>query len=64
MNKLFETDRLFLREWILEDAQNFFDLNNDPEVIRYTGDPPFESLEATEEFMLSKMKEWADGCAF
>lgn len=46
-----ETERLLLREWIIEDAQNFFDLNNDPEVIRYTGDPPFESIEATEQFI-------------
>lgn len=49
-NKM-ETDRLILREWITEDAKNFFDLNNDPDVVKYTGDPPFESIEATQEFI-------------
>jgi len=46
-----ETDRLILREWVIEDAKNFFELNNDSEVIRYTGDPPFESIEATRAFV-------------
>lgn len=51
MNPLMETQRLYLREWLLADAENFFQLNNDPEVIRFTGDPPFESVEATQEFI-------------
>lgn len=51
MNPTIETPRLYLREWIIEDAEHFFALNNDPEVIRFTGDPPFESIEATREFV-------------
>ncbi|MFT5920228.1 MAG: ribosomal-protein-alanine N-acetyltransferase [Granulosicoccus sp.] len=51
MKPILETERLILREWVIEDAENFFDLNNDPEVVRYTGDPPFESIEATREFV-------------
>jgi RimJ/RimL family protein N-acetyltransferase len=51
MKPIMETERLILREWILEDAENFFELNNDPDVIRYTGDPPFESIKATREFI-------------
>lgn len=51
MNPIIETDRLNLREWVIEDSENFFELNNDPEVVRYTGDPPFESIEATREFV-------------
>ncbi len=45
------TKRLFLREFILEDAANFYHLNNDPEVIRYTGDSPFTSIQEAEDFI-------------
>ena len=48
---IIESKRLYLREWVIEDAQSFFNLNNDPEVIRYTGDPPFDSVKATREFI-------------
>ncbi len=34
-----QTSRLFLREFTLEDAEAFFLLNSDPEVLRHTGDP-------------------------
>lgn len=39
MTIVIETERLILRQFTLDDAQLVFDLNNDPEVIRYTGDP-------------------------
>ncbi len=39
MNIILETDRLLLRTFTKEDAQLVYDLNLDPEVIRYTGDP-------------------------
>ncbi|MCY1635254.1 GNAT family N-acetyltransferase [Marinifilum sp. D737] len=51
MKVVLETERLFLREFILEDAQSMFDLNSDPEVIKYTGDPPFESVEQAKAFL-------------
>lgn len=40
-----QTNRLLLRETSTADAQMMYELNNDPEVIRYTGDPPFKSVE-------------------
>ncbi|MGB5318046.1 GNAT family N-acetyltransferase [Eudoraea sp.] len=43
MKTILETDRLMLREFILDDAQKIFSLNSDPEVTRYTGDLPFKS---------------------
>ena len=46
-----ETDRLGLREILVSDAETMFELNSDPEVLRYTGDDPFESVEATREFL-------------
>lgn len=49
--KILETERLYLREMHPDDAQNFFDLNLDPEVIQYTGDQPFGSVEEAREFL-------------
>ena len=47
MQKVIETFRLYLREFDLSDAKSMFDLNNDKEVIKYTGDDHFSSeLEA------------------
>jgi RimJ/RimL family protein N-acetyltransferase len=46
-----ETPRLLLRPFILDDADVFFELNNDPLVIQYTGDRPFYSIEEAEELI-------------
>lgn len=51
MNKILETDRLYLREFSLSDAEDFFQLNNDPEVIKYTGDMPFTDIAAAKFFL-------------
>ncbi|MEO6584346.1 MAG: GNAT family N-acetyltransferase, partial [Ferruginibacter sp.] len=40
---LLDTPRLILRQFIAEDAPFLFAMNNEPEVIRYTGDQPFAS---------------------
>lgn len=39
MNVIIETKRLFLRTFTLDDAELVYNLNLDPDVIRYTGDP-------------------------
>lgn len=39
MNIIIETERLVLRTFTVEDAPLIYELNSDPEVIRYTGDP-------------------------
>jgi len=44
----FESERLVLREWQKEDAPWLFNLNSDPDVIEFTGDAGFESIEAAE----------------
>ncbi|WP_224483588.1 GNAT family N-acetyltransferase [Robertkochia aurantiaca] len=51
MNKIAETSRLLLREFTTEDAHHFYDMNSDPLVLRYTGDPPFKSKEEAFEFV-------------
>lgn len=48
---MFESKRLILRELTPEDAEQFYLLNTDHEVIRYTGDEPFESIESAKQFL-------------
>jgi ribosomal-protein-alanine N-acetyltransferase len=50
-NILIETERLYLREMTPNDAEVAYILNLDPEVIRYTGDDPFESIEEAKTFL-------------
>lgn len=51
MSYLFESERLRFREFNFDDAENLYQLNLDPEVIKYTGDPPFESIETARLFI-------------
>lgn len=46
-----ETERLFMRESVVEDAEVFFKMTNDPEVMKYTGDVSFESVEKTRDLI-------------
>lgn len=48
---VFETERCRLREMTPADGPAMFELNSDPEVVRYTGDGPFESEEAAIRFL-------------
>jgi ribosomal-protein-alanine N-acetyltransferase len=48
---LLETPRLWLREFVLNDAAALFELNNDPAVLRYTGDQPFANVAAARAFV-------------
>lgn len=48
-----ETKRLLLREFSEADAEAIFLLNSDPEVIRYTHDPPFRDIEQAMDFIES-----------
>ncbi|MCK5907913.1 MAG: GNAT family N-acetyltransferase [Flavobacteriales bacterium] len=49
--KILETERLYLRELTPEDSENFYLLNQDTEVIKYTGDVAFESIENARTFL-------------
>jgi len=51
MKLITETPRLILRELTVDDAIHFYQLNADPEVLRYTGDDPFQSVDAAREFL-------------
>ena len=51
MNPILETSRCYLRELSVDDALHFYELNSDPEVIQYTGDQAFESIETARQFL-------------
>lgn len=45
------TERCYLRPFELTDAKAFYEMNNDPEVLQYTGDDPFSSVEDAKDFI-------------
>lgn len=51
MKLILETPRFYLREFDPSDAQSFFDLNNDPEVVKYAGDGAYPSLADAKKFL-------------
>ena len=51
MKHILETNRLILREMNLDDAKSCYELNLNPNVIRYTGDSAFKNVEEAREFL-------------
>lgn len=51
MKHSIETERLFLRKLTIDDAQSFYELNLDPNVIKYTGNVPFLNVEEAKCFL-------------
>lgn len=45
MKRVLETERLLLREYVEDDAESFYRLNSDPDVMRFTGDDLLVSVE-------------------
>ena len=58
---LFESPRLGFREFGPDDSGDLYRLNSDPEVIRYTGDPPFASVQEAHTFVLNYDKYRING---
>ena len=46
------TERLVLREFDQGDAQDLYFLNSDLDVLKYTGDKPFKSIQEARDFVL------------
>lgn len=57
------TDRLLLKPLTVEDAQDVYELNSDPEVLKYTGDLPFDDLSAARQFLANynHYEKWLRG---
>lgn len=51
MNVILETERLLLRELSVADADNFYRLNLNPNVIKYTGNAAFKTVDEATEFL-------------
>ena len=62
MSIILETNRLLMREFREEDAIGMYELNKDPDVIRYTGDDPFASVEMARNFILDYDAYAMHGC--
>ena len=52
MKVILETDRLLLREFVEEDAEAFFKLNTDPQVVRFVPDKPLLSVEQARQILI------------
>jgi RimJ/RimL family protein N-acetyltransferase len=52
MKVILETDRLLLREFVEEDAEAFFKLNTDPQVVRFVPDKPLLSVEQARQILV------------
>jgi len=66
MKIITQTKRLYLREFSLEDAIHFYQMNLDDDVIKYTGDIAFKTEVEAQDFLskydqydLHKMGRWA-----
>lgn len=51
MKPILPTPRLILREFHIDDAEHFYQLNLNPTVIQFTGDDAFQNIEETENFL-------------
>jgi len=51
MKIILKTNRLYLREFNIHDSLNLFQLNRDKEVLKYTGDIPFKTVEEALSFI-------------
>lgn len=51
MKKIIETNRLYLRELSVADDENFYLLNADEDVIKYTGDKAFDTVIEAKSFL-------------
>ena len=59
MKTIVETNRLILREFNINDAENFYRLNLNPNVIQYTGNSAFKNIEEAQ-FFLENYKDYLE----
>ncbi len=50
-NIIISTKRLYLKPFDINDARNMYELNLDPDVIKYTGDAAFRSVDDAKSFI-------------
>src|SRR5947207_15515555 len=52
MRVILETERLLLRQYVEEDAEAFFKLNSDPEVLRFVPDKALLNVEQARQILI------------
>lgn len=55
-----ETDRILLREIVMDDAVAIFEMDADPEVHRYLGNSPIESMDEAVAYILFVRKQYEE----
>ncbi len=60
MKPAIETERLYLREILLEDAQAMFEMDSDPEVHRFLGRSPVKCLEESVQHIHNIRQQYED----
>lgn len=60
MKIIAETERLILRELLAEDETAMFELDSDPEVHRYVGNSPVESIEQIQDIIEFIQKQYEE----
>lgn len=60
MNRYIETERLIIRPLTPTDDQAMFAMDNDPEVHRYLGNNPIQSIEAEREVIAFVMRQYEE----
>lgn len=58
--KIIETERLFLRELQLSDAERMFELDSNPQVHQYLGNKPIHNIEQSEEIITNIRQQYID----
>ena len=51
MKTIIKTERLYLRKLDISDAENFYELNLNPKVIKHTGNSAFKNIAEAENFL-------------
>lgn len=62
MKEILETERLLLRELNPNDAENFYKLNLNLNVIKYTGNSAFKDIDEAQEFLENYQDYKLNGC--
>lgn len=60
MEILFETERFYLRKICLDDVQDFFELDSDPDVHKYLGKKPVKTIEQSAEMIQDVLKQYQE----
>jgi ribosomal-protein-alanine N-acetyltransferase len=55
-----ETNRIILRELVLEDAPAMFEMYSDPEVLKYLGEKPIQTIKEAEDIILFIRKQYEE----